>query len=391
MKSFEINPFYFLAIFYICINFFYAILGYQCGEMEIEFERKVIDNINFVYAFLFQLFSISILLLSYWVISKNDFKNREIIFNDRVGLFLLLGQFFYFITNIYFGANIAGDISEYKGNFLINILFILLPFDILFFILGICLRSSKLFFLNSILYLISNLVRGWMGAPLLLLFAILCRKEAIKLNFRNISFAIVVLILIIFILPYLIELKWFVRGEGGDVSIVENVKNYGYLNYLSNAIDYVFNRFQHVGHVALIIENQNFLNEKYNLGYIVPYWGEGLPQSIFMNVFNINSFMTLPRFLTIYSFSAPSSMSWTVNVGLAGWFVILKAKIIFFLLYIFSIVCIPFYFVSRYGNGRLLLMLSCFSLFYLFHGWLYAYITFLFYLLIVIFISRVKI
>lgn len=391
MRDYQINPFYALAFFYISINFVYAILGYQHGEMNIEFQKKVIDGIYFIYAFMFQLISIFILLLAYFFSKRKGNKKNEIFFNNKVGLFLLVGQILYFGINFYFGANIAGDVSEYKGNFIINIFFILLPFDILFFILGICLKSSKLFFINSTVYLVSNLVRGWMGAPLLLLFAVLCRKEIIKINFRNFMFGLIFLISILLILPYLMELKWVVREKLEDVSIVENVNNYGYLNYLGDAVDYFFNRFQHVGHVALIIENQDFLNQKYNLGYIIPYWGEGLPQSIFMNIFNINSFMTLPRFLTIYSFSAPSTMSWTVNIGMAGWLIVLKAKVIMFLLYILSIVFLPFYFVSKYGGNKLFLVLSCFSLFYLFHGWLYAYITFLFYLMVVVLISKVKI
>lgn len=59
--------------------------------------------------------------------------------------------------------------------------------------------------------------------------------------------------------PYLMELKWLVRGKLEDVSIIDNVSNYGYLNYLSESVDYIFNRFQHVSHVALILIIENIL------------------------------------------------------------------------------------------------------------------------------------
>ncbi|MFW1801646.1 oligosaccharide repeat unit polymerase [Acinetobacter nematophilus] len=391
MREIRINPFYFLAIFYLLINFVYAVSGYQNGEMEIEFQRKVIDSTFFVYAFLFQSIAIFIIIFAYKIFSKKIKEKDSFIFGSQVGFFLLIGQLFYFLVNMYFGANIAGDSSQYKGNFLINIFFILLPFDILFFIFGICLKSSKLFFLNSILYLVSNLVRGWMGTPLLLFFAILCRKESLKLNVKAFILYFCFVVFIIALSPYLMELKWVVRGKLENSSIIENVNNYGYVNYLLDTIDYIFNRFQHVGHVALIFENQDFLNEKYNLGYIVPYWGEGLPQSIFMNIFNVDSFMTLPRFLTIQYFSASLATSWTVNIGMAGWFIILKMKFIIFLLYMMLVVYLPFYFVSKFGNRKLFLMLSCFSLFYLFHGWIYAYITFLLYLILIIIFKRAKV
>lgn len=391
MKKIHINPFYLLAIFYLLINFIYAISGYQHGEMEIEFQRKVIESTSFIYAFLFQVISIFIIVVAYNIFSKRIKDNNTLIFENKIGLFLLFGQLFYFLVNMYFGANIAGDSSKYKGNFLINIFFILLPFDILFFILGICLRSSKLFFLNSVLYLISNLVRGWMGTPLLLFFAILCRKEYVRLNVKSFILYSFFLILIVLFSPYLMELKWVVRGKLEDTSIIENVNNYGYVNYLLDTIDYIFNRFQHVGHVALVLENQDFLNEKYNLGYIVPYWGEGLPQSIFMNILNIDSFMTLPRFLTTQYFSASAATSWTVNIGMAGWLIVLKMKFILFLIYMIIIIYFPFYFVSKYGNKRIFLMLSCFSLLYLFHGWIYAYINFLLYLIIILIFKKAKI
>lgn len=391
MKYLRINPFYLLATFYFLINFCYAVSGYINSSMELEFQNNAIDSINFIYAFMFQVVSLLLIIFSYYLVSNATKKDNLLYFSNSVGFFLIFGQIFFLLINFYFGANIAGDNSEFKGNPLINIIFILLPFDILFFILGLCLKSSKLFFLNSILYLISNLIRGWMGAPLLLVFAILCRKEYIKLNFKNSFFILIFVTFLMLISPYLMELKWIVRGKIDDASIIENVENYGYLNYLSESVDYIFNRFQHVGHVAMIIQNQDFLNVKYNLGYIVPYWAEGLPQSIFMKILHIDSFMTLPRFVTIELFSAPLASSWTVNVGLAGWMVVLKTKFLLLIFFIFLIVFLPFYFVSKFGNKRLLLMLACFSLFYLFHGWFYAYVTFLMYLILIILINKAKI
>lgn len=390
MKEIKISPFYCLALFYLVVNFIYAIVGYKTGVMEIEFQRKVIDNISFIYAFAFQLISVLIIVLVY-VITSNKIKNKDgFLLENKVGWFLFFGQLFYFLLNMYFGANIAGDNSDYKGNTLINIFFILLPFDILFFILGVSLKSSRLFFLNSVLYLISNLVRGWMGVPLLLLFAIICRQEYIKITLKNIIIMLSCIVFMLLSSPYLMELKWLVRGKLEDVSIIDNVNNYGYWNYLTEAIDYIFNRFQHVGHVALILDNREYFNLKYSNGFFVNYWAEGLPQSIFMNVFNIDSFTTFSRFVTVHLFYVSPSQSWTVNVGMAGWFLILDYNVIFYILYLLLILIFPFYFVAKYANRKLFLVLSIFSIFYLFHGWFYAYFTFVMYMIIFIFLRRVK-
>ncbi|WP_336953806.1 oligosaccharide repeat unit polymerase [Acinetobacter sp. AS167] len=390
MKEIKISPFYCLAIFYLVVNFVYAMVGYKTGVMEIEFQRKVIDSISFIYAFAFQFLSMSLIILVYLLNSKKLKSYDDFVLSNKVGWFLFFGQLFYFLLNMYFGANIAGDTSSYKGNAFINIFFILLPFDILFFILGICLKSSRLFFLNSVLYLISNLVRGWMGVPLLLLFAILCRQEYIKLKVKNIIIMFFGLLSILLSSPYLMELKWLVRGKLEDVSIIDNVSSYGYLNYLSESIDYIFNRFQHVGHVALILDNREYLNLKYSNDFFVNFWAEGLPQTIFMNFFSIDSFTTFSRFVTVHLFNVSPSQSWTVNVGMAGWFLILDYNVFFYLLYLFLILFFPFYFVAKYANRKLFLVLSIFSIFYLFHGWFYAYFTLVMYMIIIIFLSKVK-
>lgn len=390
MKEIKISPFYCLAIFYLVVNFVYAMVGYKTGVMEIEFQRKAIDSISFIYAFAFQFLSMSLIILVYLLNSKKLKSYDNFVLSNKVGWFLFFGQLFYFLLNMYFGANIAGDTSSYKGNAFINIFFILLPFDILFFILGICLKSSRLFFVNSVLYLISNLVRGWMGVPLLLLFAILCRQEYIKLKVKNIIIMFFGLLSILLSSPYLMELKWLVRGKLEDVSIIDNVSSYGYLNYLSESIDYIFNRFQHVGHVALILDNREYLNLKYSNDFFVNFWAEGLPQTIFMNFFSIDSFTTFSRFVTVHLFNVSPSQSWTVNVGMAGWFLILDYNVFFYLLYLFLILFFPFYFVAKYANRKLFLVLSIFSIFYLFHGWFYAYFTLVMYMIIIIFLSKVK-
>ena len=43
MKEIKINPFYCLAVFYLVVNFVYAIVGYNTGVMEIEFLVAVIE------------------------------------------------------------------------------------------------------------------------------------------------------------------------------------------------------------------------------------------------------------------------------------------------------------------------------------------------------------
>ena len=391
MKKIHINPFYLLVFFYLIVNFVYAIIGFYNGAMEIEFQYKVIDRNSFVYAFLFQLISIFFIVFAYIFASGNFRFKKSFEYSDKLGYFLLFGQIFYLIINLIYSANIAGSSEVFSGSPLLNIFFILLPFDILFFILGVSLKSNRLFYLNSLIYLISNLSRGWMGAPLLLLFAFLCRTEGFYINGKNLFKILISIIVFFLICPYLLELKWVIRGNYDIIDVIENVNKFGYEEYLMESMNYVFNRFQHVGHVALILDNSDYLSMKYDhMSNMVPYWAEGLIQSIFMNIAHIDGNLTFSRFATMYLFKVSLAQSWTTNVGMAGWFFILGYKVIFYILYILLILFIPFSFVAKYADRRLFLMLSTFSIFYLFHGWLFAYITFCTYILIIIFLSKIK-
>lgn len=392
MKKIHINPFYLLVFFYLIINFIYAIIGFYDGEMEIEFQHKIIDKISFIYAFIFQLISVFLIVVAYIVASNKYVANNTTEYSDKIGFFLLFGQILYLVVNLLYNANIAGSSEVFSGNPLLNMFFILLPFDILFFILGVALKSKKLFYLNSIIYLISNLSRGWMGAPLLLLFAVLCRSNGFYLNGRNFFKILVSIVIFAIICPYLLELKWVIRGGYDLIDVVNNVDSYGYERYFFEAMDYVFNRFQHVGHVALILDNSDYLGMKYShMSNMVPYWAEGLIQSIFMNVAHIDGYLTFSRFTTMYLFKVSLAQSWTTNVGMASWFFILGYKVIYYILYLMLVIFIPFLFIAKYANRQIFLMLSVFAIFYLFHGWFFAYLTFCTYAMIVVFLSKLRV
>ncbi|KAF1022967.1 MAG: hypothetical protein GAK29_03055 [Acinetobacter bereziniae] len=392
MRKIHINPFYLLVVFYLIINFIYAIIGFYDGKMEIEFQYKIIDKASFIYAFLFQLISIFLIVMAYMVASIKHKPKKIFEYSDKIAFFLLIGQILYFIVNVIYNANIAGSSKVFSGNPLLNIFFILLPFDILFFILSISLKSKRLFLLNSLIYLVSNLSRGWMGAPLLLLFAILCRNDGFYLSGRSFLKILVLIILFSLVCPYLLEMKWVIRGDYDLIDVIVNVNNYGYERYFFEAINYVFNRFQHVGHIALIIDNRDYLAIKYNnMDNMVPYWAEGLIQSIFMNIAHIDGYLTFSRFVTMYLFKISLAQSWTTNIGMASWFFILGYKVIFYILYLLLIIFIPFLFVAKYANKQIFLMLSVFTVFYLFHGWFYAYLTFCTYAMIIVLLSKLKI
>lgn len=59
-------------------------------------------------------------------------------------------------------------------------------------------------------------------------------------------------------------------------------------------------------------------------------------------------------------------------------------------LYLFLVVVAPFYFIGRYAGSTMLMLIACFSIVYLFHGWFGAYFNIMFYGLALVIISKLK-
>lgn len=59
------------------------------------------------------------------------------------------------------GINVAG--VESHGSGALNYLFVVVPPDVLFVLIGVGLRSSRWFWLNCLVFLASMFLRGWMG------------------------------------------------------------------------------------------------------------------------------------------------------------------------------------------------------------------------------------
>ena len=132
-----------------------------------------------------------------------------------------------------------------------------------------------------------------MGGILLAIFVAMCRKEVIRISLKSFAWILLSFMVLILFLPYLNQMKWVIRSDGSVVDAIQAVNDIGYLRLVEESLFYVFNRFQHNYHVALLLENHNSLSIKYNDGYIMPFWMEGIVQTIFSNIFNLDVMPTL--------------------------------------------------------------------------------------------------
>ena len=383
----KVNPFYLVLVFYLIVNLVFAYIGFKDNQVEIEFSNFTINSMSFFYSFVIQLFICISILLLFLFFNKRIKKTREIVLSKNYAMLLLVLQIAFLSYNLIYGVNIAG-LDAKSSNLIINTFFILIPADLLFILFSPYIKSSKLFYLNSILFVISNTLRGWMGAILLAIFVAMCRKEVIRINVKSLMWYVFFLIVLILCLPYLSQMKWVIRSGGSVVDAIQEVSNIGYFQLLEETIHYVFNRFQHNYHVALLLENYNNLNIKYDDGYIMPFWMEGIIQTIFSNIFNLDIMPTLGNQMARDLFY--SEETWSSSPGLSGWLIVLQEKFIFLVIYALLLLFISFYTAVRYFDNKMLLILAVFSIVYLFHGWIASYVSMVTYLLIIMTIKRVR-
>lgn len=386
MKNLKLNPFYMLLVFYLLINFIFFLIGFSNESVVIEFSDYKLKKNSFFISFVIQLFFVVVIGLVFFYFNK--FKKKDSFsLATKHALLLFILQLFFLLYNFIYGLNIAG-VEVQAPNRFINTLFVLLPADIFFILFGVYIRSGKMFYLNVLIYIVSSIVRGWMGGILLAFFVILCRQKVIYIGFKDLLKFSIVIIVSIACIPYLMQIKWVVRSGGDVLHAINIVNDYGYSKLLIDGLEYTFNRFQHNYHVALVFERYEQLNTNYNNGRILPYWAEGIFQTIFYGLFQMDRPPILGNEIAREIFG--SKDTWSTNAGLAGWAIVLQEKFIIFFIYIFTMLFISFYAAVRFFDKKMLLIIGCFSIFYLFHGWIGMYVNLISYMFIFSVIKRIR-
>lgn len=313
--------------------------------------------------------------------------SREIRFGSMAGLLLLGLQLCYLAYNTIFELNIAGVANVGAGN--LKYVFYLLPSDVIFIVISVGLKSNRWFVTNAIAYLISSMLSGWIGGIFILAIIVFCRFYPIRIAPRRAVQFLLVGIGLVVILPVIVEVKWAIRS-GADIKLaISNLFASGYMSSIVNSLGYVLNRFQHLGHVTLLVENSAEMNAAFNAGYFSSYWHDGLLQQLFLKIFGMELY-TLDRYMVSYFFGNQNPAANT-NPGVSGWFFILRGEALFYVCYLFIITLPVYLFVYRYAGLKYLLLLACFSLVYLWHGWIGAYVNLVIYMLFFIFINRASV
>lgn len=383
----NLNPVAILTLLYLFVNFLSMLIGCSNGEIQVESSIFRVSEESLIYSFLLQASSLVFLYYVYKYF-KNKISCPPLTLKTKWGVWLLVIQIAFIIFNIQMGVNTAGSVERVEGQSLSNYLFILLQPDILVTVISVCLSSGFLFWVNILVYLFSMFLRGWMGGTFVILFLILSRYQNLRISVKTFLIPVLALLTFFSILPAVIEAKWAMRSGMSLATFVINISSYFTSENYYTGINYLLNRFQHVGHLALIFENADDLYQKYSAGYFSPYYMDGLPQYLFVKMFNLEAYK-LSFYLVQYFFGVLEP-TWNINTGVIGWVYILKYETILFVSYIALLLLVPYYVISRFAGKRVLNVLACFSIIYLFHGWLGAYVNLALYACVISLLASIR-
>ncbi|QQZ37594.1 oligosaccharide repeat unit polymerase [Pseudomonas sp. SK2] len=379
-----VSPFVVLMLLYFFANFVSLVFAVNDDGMFLEGKFFQLSSETLICSFALQVFFLLLLWLVYRL-----FLDRGVSFHRELGraygVFLFWLQLAFLTFNQISGVNVAGVDSQGGGG--VSYLFIFLQPDILFILIGLGLKSNRLFWLNCIVFLLSMLLRGWMGGVFLVLVMLMCRGYPIYISLRMLSKGVCGLLILFALLPVFIEAKWAMRSGLSVSDFFTSILSMSFESY-GEAVKYVMNRFQHVGHVALIIENCNRLHSSYLNGEFVSYWADGLPQMVVFKAFGLE-YIRLNSFLVADTLGYTDAY-WNTNPGLAGWAAILQEYVVLLLAYVVCLLVVVYSFMQRFAGPRYVMLISCFSLVYLFHGWIGAFFNLCFYAIMLMFWVRLR-
>lgn len=363
--------------------------------------NSIQDSDNLFVALFFVIFSYFFVLVFLFNIIKkvriNKIKYEDHIENKIyrvIGFLILIFQIFFIFFNINNGINIAGS-ANVKAESVFSFFWVFLPIDALFIIYYGVARGDKFFKLNLIIYVISNVMRGWSSVFFLLVFMEWCYAyRNNKINYRYVFSCLFILILIY---PYLNIVKYFFRSYSGVFSLDYLVEiyhiNYGNISYFESitlGLTRFIERVQTTSILAVVIEIKDRLYLGYINGVFSPFWKEGL-HGIFIDRFLGNEkSMPLGVAFTNYAiFDWDFEIgSWNTNTGFASWFFIAPYLIPFYLFYTIFVCFISYFLIKKISSKAVALDLLWFIwLIYIMPPWFGTFIQFIYALFLFLFLK----
>jgi len=328
-------------------------------------------------------------------------KTRRVAFNicdnklsDRISLFLMAAQLCFFCFNVSQGVNVAGA-GNHKAQGPFSFLWVLLPVDALFLIYYSIYRNSRYFTSNFLIWLASNLYRGWAGVFLFILFFEFCRlfRER-KLSFIK---SMLILFFTLLLYPIINVLKWTIRGfAGGEFdfflllgAVTDYISLDEYLSLVSDGFNHLVGRVQTTSMLVEVMRLQPVLSKAFENSNFIPFWKEGIIgiayDTLIYGVKGIPLNVIFPMYANLGSIDDLGN--WNTNTGFASWLLIAPLWSPIYIFYVLALCFISSFLMKKLSSSSSAMDGLWFAwLMYLLPPWFGAFIgyiqaLFIFYIL----------
>jgi hypothetical protein len=296
-ESFRYKKFkWFMIYALIGINMIAALMIYDSGSLLSSYSATHFTSLNDLLITLLILVIVIIIILGghdmrpqrkIYAIGYTDRRYLPF-FGKWINLFTVFWQLLFLLYCLYFNVNIVGSVGDNASP--IKYLFFLLPADMIFIVSYAFHRSDKYFSISAILYLLSNVLRGWTG-PILLFLII----EGYYLFYKNKKRFYSYLLLLLLIYPFILFLKWTIRSQGqfDFIGVVNGLDYKSYFDFIIYGIKHVIIRIEtisaSIGAIMIVEEASDFIEA----GLAYPMWQENMIGLVF------NSLLTDVRPLSL--------------------------------------------------------------------------------------------
>jgi len=375
---------------YLAANVYAAWRFSSSGELDIEYSTIRIPSlavflsaiVGVVFSYWFFLWPVfrgleRIRIAPYRELRSKDGTDAE----KLVGWAVLVLQVLFLYFALSEGVYIAG--SAKKSDSLLNWVPIFLVPDSLFLVYYGLYRNSSLFFPNLLANVISNVLRGWSGMWLYMIFLEIARS--VRGGRFRWSVMFVVLGAVAVLLPAITQVKWIVRGlgttDGGVLDALVSSIDFSIAELYSAAFAWISMRLQHLSSILSVIQGGDVLRAALGNGSSKLFFEEGLPQFILYRLFDLKNIPDAHSAIPQLLLNLPNIDSIDVSVvhlGVSGWVWLLPTWAPLYLLYVISVGGIGIWMMKKMG-GRGFAMDAIWIgwTLYLMNGWFAAYISLL--------------
>lgn len=372
---------------YVISNIFAAIMSLNTGELSADFNGFAAPQSSTIFVLLMGIVSAFLIVL---FIMYSEFERRMGIKGKytavsapkaQVSLAVMAMQLIHLAYSMYYGASIAGLVSKNESP--LKYFYYIVSVDFLFLFYFASSTTTRFTTLNSLIFICSNVLRGWTSGFLYLGFLVLIKTCA---N-RKFSLAKVCAFLIAgyAFLPLILYLKFYFRAIGGDIEItelakvsnIESIDFEGITSLYTYSLFSLLDRLQHLSSLSALVGSLEELRVKIDSGFIRMFYFEGFPGFALYRLAGLADGYELNTALVSMLLNTDLLVSgYATHVGIIGWPIVAYESIPVYLLFLFFLMYLSFKLVKYSDRTDINELNWLMWLLLLMHGWFGAFISY---------------